>query len=150
MANGRFSKIRIPFLIGLQLSLAFSCGGVDVPVIERVQDHEVLSAYRLTTFNGRRDGDRLDVVVVFTSAGGTLEMNLRFQVGVPTRLAAGRYRWHQPGDTLEGRVSDRSITFLGGQSDRPSLGGVFDLLSPGDEPLYRVEIPTAELNPLDP
>lgn len=46
---------------------------------------------------------------------------------------------------LEGVVTDRSVTFLGGQSDRPSLGGVFDLLSAEGTPIYRVTVPTAQL-----
>ncbi len=74
-------------------------------------------------------------------------MDLRFRIGVPTRLESGQYYWAQEDDTLTGQVQARSVTFLGGQSDNPALGGVFELLSPTGRPVYKVTIPTSEVHP---
>jgi len=75
-------------------------------------------------------------------------MDLRFRIGVPTRLESGQYHWQQADGTLEGQVRARSVTFLGGQSDNPNLGGVFELLSSTGRPLYKVTLPTSEVKPL--
>ncbi len=135
-------------LIGVQVFALLACGRTEEPRIERLRDHQRLSGYRLTSFGGDRDGESLSVQIVFESPETALRMELHFRVGVPTRLAAGRYRWKQEGRTLEGPVADRSVTFLGGQSDRPSLGGVFELLSAEGTPVYRVTVPTAPLTSL--
>ena len=38
-----------------------------------------------------------------------------------------------------------SATFLGGQSGRPSIGGIFELISPEGERLFQVRIPVREV-----
>jgi hypothetical protein len=43
-------------------------------------------------------------------------------------------------------VRERSSTFLGGQSEPPSIGGRFDLIGSGGRPLYRIAIPLQPLN----
>jgi hypothetical protein len=42
-------------------------------------------------------------------------------------------------------VRQRSVTFLGGQSGSPSIGGRFDLIGTDNRPQYRVTIPLQEL-----
>ena len=72
-------------------------------------------------------------------------MDLLFRIGVPTRLESGQYRWERHDEVLEGLVRASSVTFLGGQSDNPNLGGVFQLLSASGDPIYRVTLPTSEV-----
>ena len=48
----------------------------------------------------------------------------------------------------EKAAAARSVTFLGGQSGPPSIGGIFDLVGPSGAALYRVNIPVTELKPI--
>lgn len=105
-------------------------GGVDV------------SRFALTSIKGTRDGDRLDVQAIFGGAAGQqIRVDLRFTVGIPTTLKSGTWTGVGSG----GGVKERSVTFLGGQSGPPSLGGRFDLVAPDGSARYRVTIPVQEL-----
>ena len=119
-------------------------------MIENLQEVRKLTDYQLISLTGRRDGDLLPVRVVFEASSLNLLMNLHFRIGVPTRLESGQYYWKQDDEILEGRVRARSVTFLGGQSDHPNLGGVFELLSTGGSAIYKVTLPTSEVIPSDP
>jgi hypothetical protein len=66
---------------------------------------------------------------------------LHFTVSPPTHLASGT--WSGLGG--EGSVRERSVTFLGGQSGPPSLGGQFDLIGSDNTLQYRVAIPLQPL-----
>lgn len=68
-------------------------------------------------------------------------MDLQFTVGVPTSLKSGTWTGLGSG----GIVKERSVTFLGGQSGPPSIGGRFDLIAPDGRAQYRVNIPLQEL-----
>jgi len=127
------------------LLLMTSCQTVREAAIEDVETGTKLSDYRMISLTGRRDGDRLPVQVVFEAGSSQLRMDLRFRIGVPTRLESGGYSFEQADRTLQGRVRERSATFLGGQSDNPNLGGVFELLSREGAPLYKVSLPTSEV-----
>ena len=122
-----------------------SCQTVREAAIEDVETGTKLSDYRMISLTGRRDGDRLPVQVIFEAGSSQLRMDLRFRIGVPTRLESGGYPFEQADRTLQGRVRERSVTFLGGQSDNPNLGGVFELLSREGAPLYKVTLPTSEV-----
>ena len=127
------------------LLLLADCRGVQEAAIEDVETETQLSEFRMISLTGRRDGDRLPVQVVFEAGSSQLRMDLQFRIGVPTRLESGGYSFEQAAGTLQGRVRERSVTFLGGQSDNPNLGGVFELLSREGVPLYKVTLPTSEV-----
>ncbi len=76
-----------------------------------------------------------------------LTRDLRFRIGVPTRLEEGSYLWQQADTVLRGPVKQVSATFLGGQAGRPSIGGTFELMSPEGERVYEVRIPVREVAP---
>jgi hypothetical protein len=97
---------------------------------------------RMQSLTGVRDGDVLKARLAFASDGSELVMDMLFRIGVPTRLETGRYRWQRKEGTIEGPVEAESVTFLGGQSDGPSLGGDFLLLSSNGVRLYKVIVPT--------
>jgi hypothetical protein len=73
-----------------------------------------------------------------------LDVELHFEIGVPTRLTQGTWRWNRNNAVTTGTVAQHSLSFLGGQSGAPSVGGAFDLLLDG-APRYRVNIPLTEL-----
>ena len=99
----------------------------------------------MLSLEGRRDGDELPIELRIEGPSSRLLMDLDFEIGVPTRLISGRYRWALEGSVLEGTVRSSSVTFLGGQSDNPNLGGVFQLLDTAGEPVFRVTLPTSEV-----
>ena len=132
-------------LLMLALVAGVACSRPRVADIESLRDRQHLSSYRLYSVSGVRDGDRLQAEVIFLADSSVLRMEMRFRIGIPTRLGSGRYRWQQGEKIIEGAINARSVTFLGGQSGRPSIGGTFELLSVDGEPLYKVTLPTTEV-----
>ncbi len=126
------------------LLLLGSCGGRPAG-IEDLRAHEDLSLFKLGSIRGGRDGDRLQVQAMFSDSSSALVMRMQFVIGSPTQLESGIWQWDRNGARLEGAISARSVTFLGGQSGPPSIGGTFILLMPDGNPGYRVAIPTSEL-----
>ena len=119
-----------------------ACGGRDSKPVESLSGGKDTSTFVLSSLAGTRDGDKLQARAVFSGAGSeSIAMDLRFGIGVPTHLESGT--WTEGGMT--GTVRERSVTFLGGQSGPPSLGGKFDLLGSDGTARYRVTIPVQEL-----
>lgn len=124
-----------------------ACQSGSKPMIQRIRDGQDLTSYRLRSVAGARDGDRLRAEVVFAANNSSLlRMDLLFRIGVPTRLEDGKYHWDQGNQATQGNVTAKSVTFLGGQSGRPSIGGVFELQS-SDVSLYEIRLPAHELAP---
>lgn len=133
---------RAPAIAALIILLLAGCRTKDARPVEDLDGGRDVSRFVLTSIKGTRDGDRLAVQAVFGGAAGErIQVDLRFTVGVPTSLKSGTWTGLGSG----GGVKERSVTFLGGQSGPPSIGGRFDLLTPDGNPLYRVTIPLREL-----
>ena len=136
---------RLSLLICTWLFLLPNCQNIGEATIENLQEESTLTDYQMISLTGRRDGDRLPVRLVFEASSSNLRMDLLFRIGVPTRLESGQYHWERQDEVLEGLVRASSVTFLGGQSDNPNLGGVFQLLSASSDPIYKVTLPTSEV-----
>jgi len=134
-----------PILLYLAAILLVACGGTKHTPVEDLTHHDDLSLFKLQSARGTRDGDRLRTQVMFSDSSSILTVDMRFAVGSPTTLESGTWRWNRNSQLLNGTVTARSITFLGGQDGPPSIGGAFDLLDPGGAPLYRVNVPLTEL-----
>jgi len=119
-----------------------SCGGAKHPLLEELSHQEDLGFMHLDAARGTRDGDVLSAQLLITDSSNILTMDLHFQVTPPTRLDSGAWKFSRGSS---GRVEARSVTFLGGQSGPPSLGGTFDLLDPQGHALYRIHLPTTQL-----
>lgn len=130
--------------ICLGLALLASCANQKHPAVEDLTHREDLSFFKLGSINGTRDGDRLDAQAIFTDSSSILEVELHCEVGTPTRLSSGTWRWTRNNTAASGAVAEHSLSFLGGQSGAPSIGGTFDLLQNGAAH-YRVSIPLTEL-----
>ena len=139
------SPKRLSLLVGSAFFLLSSCRNIEEATIENLQENSTLTEYQTITLTGRRDGDRLPVRLVFEAPSSNLRLDLLFRIGVPTRLESGQYHWEGQDEVLEGPVRASSVTFLGGQSDNPNLGGVFQLLSASGDPIYQVRLPTSEV-----
>ena len=135
--------MRILFLV-VNLVLLAACGGRKHAALEDLTGHEDLSFFKPGSVQGTRDGDRLDTQALFTDSSSMLTVQMRFEIGAPTRLVSGLWRWTRNNGATSGTVAERSVDFLGGQSGPPSFGGTFDLLFDGT-PRYRIRIPLTEL-----
>ena len=142
--NARTLAARSLALCGVLLLLA-ACGGEKRPGIVDLSGRENLSLYTLGSLRGVRDGDRLEARAMFSDSSSSLVMEMKFAIGSPTTLESGSWRWARNNGLMSGAVSARSVTFLGGQSGPPSIGGTFELLGSDGVARYRVTIPVAEL-----
>jgi hypothetical protein len=132
---------RLAALVLLLIGIA-GCRKPAAHAVEDLHGAQDLSGFALSRLHGTRDGDALQARALYTDgSGGQLRVELHFRVGVPTRLESGT--WHGLGS--EGRVAERSVTFLGGQSAAPSLGGKFNLLGPDGSPRYAITVPLQPL-----
>jgi hypothetical protein len=128
--------------------LTAACSGTKRPAIEDLSGHENLSLYTLGVLRGARDGDRLTTQAMLSDSSSILTMDMRFTIGSPTALQSGEWKWARNNGMAGGAIAARSVTFLGGQSGPPSIGGIFDLVGPSGAALYRVNIPVTELKPI--
>ncbi len=138
MSKNRLLSIVV---IGVALAMGCSCSGLSEPVIESAGTGQPLAIW-LRSLTGARDGGTLRANAVFTGEAGRLELTMAFELGVPTTMTAGSYQGEIQEVPVKGGIRARSVTFLGGQSDRPSLGGSFSLLGPDGAELYRLKLPT--------
>jgi hypothetical protein len=139
-------RCRNRFALGLMcllLACSVGCGSRSIAAVENVGGNgEDVSGFVLKSLKGTRDGETLEVQAVYGDrATRTLLVNLRFDVRPPARLTSGTWK----GLGGEGAVEQRSVTFLGGQTAGPSIGGRFDLMSPDHRALYRITLPVQEL-----
>lgn len=138
--RNRWLKSQIVFAVCLFLG---ACQGNRRPLLEDLSHREDFGLMRLANATGIRDGDKLAAQLLITDSSSILTMDLHFQVTPPTRLESGTWKFNRGGS---GAVAARSVTFLGGQSGPPSLGGAFDLLDERGQLRYRVHLPTTELH----
>ena len=122
--------------------LAFAgCAQRSGTPLEDLHGGRDLSTFTLTSVRGTRDGDRLNARVVYSNGAEEFRVDLNIAIGAPSRLESGS--WTGLGGS--GTVRERALTFLGGQSGPPSIGGRFDLMDAQGTALYRVTVPLQEL-----
>jgi hypothetical protein len=121
--------------------LITSCTRADKRPLQDLSGKEDLSRFTIQSVRGVRDGDHLAAQAVISDSSSILTLDLHFAVGSPTTLESGTWRWSRPAGLLNGTLSARSVTFLGGQDGPPSIGGTFDL-PPSDA---RVTLPLTVL-----
>src|SRR5579862_3502402 len=124
--------------------LLAACARSERPPLQDLSSHEDLSGFKIQSVRGVRDGDRLAAQVLISDSSSILTLDLHFAIGSPTTLASGDWRWSRPGRLLNGTVSARSVTFLGGQDGPPSIGGTLHLAGT-DGSTYRVNLPLTAL-----
>jgi hypothetical protein len=117
------------------------CGSRPTNPVEDLGGTHDVSTFALRSLKGTRDGELLEVRALYGDDSRSLRVDLQFKVAPPARLESGTWT----GLAGKGGVRERSVTFLGGQSGRPSIGGRFDLIGPDNRTLYRVTIPLQEL-----
>ena len=123
------------------LLLVSACTRPPARVFEDLGGGQDVSAFALKSIRGTRDGERLDVRALFGDESRTVAVVLQFKINPQARLETGSWS----GLNTQGSVDERSTTFLGGQSEPPSIGGRFDLVGEDRLPLYRITIPLQPL-----
>lgn len=119
--------------------LLASCAHREKAPLQDLTGHADLSRFKIQSITGVRDGDRLNAKVLISDSSSVLSVDLHFAIGSPTTLQSGTWRWSLPGGLVGGTVTARSVMFLGGQDDGPSIGGTFDLNAP-TYPTYRLTL----------
>src|SRR5438132_135718 len=89
------TSIRRRMALPLTAMLALVACQNDKLSIRRTRDGQELSSYHLKSVTGIRDGDKLLSEVVLGDNAGTLTMQLKFLIGVPTKLEIGNYVWQR-------------------------------------------------------
>ena len=137
------SAILLPILVGT-MTLG-GCGGPKGPLLTDLANGQDLTFFKLDSLRGTRDGDRLGVRALFTDTSAMVTVNLRFEITPMARLTAGTWESNRGNRRSSGNVNAKSVDFLGGQSNAPSIGGTFELVNAQGVPAYRVRIPLTEL-----
>ena len=127
------------------LILLAACAGRR-PLVEDLLGREDLSKFALDSVRGARDGDHLNARARITDGSSTFSLEMRFMIGPTTRLQSGQWQRMRDNTVNGGVMTERSVTFLGGQSGPPSIGGRFDLLGAAGAPEYRVTLPVTPLS----
>ncbi|MDZ4803038.1 MAG: hypothetical protein SGI92_33175 [Bryobacteraceae bacterium] len=117
------------------------CAPRSTSPVEDLSGTRDVSQFALTSLKGTRDGELLAVQAVYGDASKSLSVHLSFNVTPPAKLITGKWT----SLSGEGSVRQRAVTFLGGQSGPPSIGGNFELSGADGKPLYRVNIPLQQL-----
>src|SRR4051794_35177416 len=108
-------------LLAAALVLFLGCRSRSANPVEDPSGTQDVSRFVLRSLQGTRDGELLDVRASYGDESRTLRLGLHLRVTPPARLESGTWT----GPSGEGTVRQRSVTFLGGQSGPPSIGGSF-------------------------
>lgn len=130
-----------PASAALSVVLLIACGSRQMKPVEDLSGTRDAADFALTSLKGTRNGERVAVQAVYRAGSRSLTVDLLFRLTPQAKLERGTWA----GLAGEGSVQERSVTFLGGQSGPPSIGGRFDLIGSGDKAIYRVTIPLQPL-----
>ena len=113
---------------------------------ERIDGAQAITLpLKLDGIRGVRDGGSVKAEARFTDGADVLTMNITLQLVPPPEFRSGRYEGTIGGKAIAGQVECPSITFFGGQSDQPSVGGVFILKDEQNRPVYRIRMPATPM-----
>ena len=136
------------FLWALGLTLLAAGCAPGSPSLERFEGSEWIEVGPVVveSMSGQRDGADVRATGVFSHGEDRMTLSLEFVLGPPARFVRGRHSSRIAGQFIESPVSSESVTFLGGQSDAPSIGGVFLFENPRDGSRYRLRFPPTLMN----
>lgn len=113
---------------------------------ERIDGPQITTLpFKLDGIRGVRDGASVNAQARFTDGADVLTMNIALQLVPPPEFRSGRYEGNIGGKVIAGQVECPSITFFGGKSDQPSVGGIFILKDEQNRPVYRIRIPATPM-----
>ncbi len=83
--------------------------------------------FKFDGIRGVRDGASVNAEARFSDGADVITMNITLHLVPPPEFRSGVYEATMGGQTTAGGVECTSLTYLGGQADQPSVGGVFIL-----------------------
>ena len=132
----------LPLLI---LMLVFGCASAQYK-FERIDgDQSVSLPLKFEGLYGLRDGAQVKAEGQFADGNDVVTMNVVLFLRPPAEFQSGTYQAVIGGKMTSGAVDCPSLTFQGGQTALPTVGGVFVLKDELNRPLYRITIPAAQL-----
>jgi hypothetical protein len=113
---------------------------------ERMEgERAVVLPLKFDGFYGVRDGALVKAEGRFVDGADAVTLNIDIFLRPPAEFQSGRYEAMIGGKMSSGRVECPSLTFQGGQTAMPAVGGVFILKDEQNRSLYRVRIPAMTL-----
>ena len=94
---------------------------------------------------GARDGASVSAEARLADGDDLVTININLYLTPSAEFGSGTYQASIGGQNTAGIVECQSLTFLGGQTAQPSVGGVFILLDKQNRAAYRVRIPATTL-----
>ena len=94
---------------------------------------------------GVRDGATVSAEARLIDGDDLVTININLYLRPPAEFRFGTYEATIGGKTTSGIVECPSLTFLGGQTAQPNVGGVFILKDEQNRPAYRVRIPATTM-----
>ncbi len=135
--------IRLPLLLVLLSTVG--CANPEYR-FERVDSPQPSTLpFKFDGIRGVRDGASVKAEARFIDGSDFVTMNIALQLVPPPEFRSGIYEATIGGKTTMGRVECTSLTYLGGQADQPSVGGVFILKDGQNLPVYRITIPATPM-----
>ena len=128
----------------LLLSLA---GCADASYRFERQDGETFVSLplKLEGFYGLRDGATVNAEARFADGADQVTMKIAIFLRPPAEFRSGTYEGMIGGQSVSGSVDCPSLSFLGGQTALPNVGGLFILKDDQNRPGFRVRIPSTML-----
>src|SRR5262249_10926872 len=137
------SRLRLASLFTFVLLVGCAKTGYRFQQVDK--DPPVELPLKLTGFYGVRDGSIVTAEAHFTDGSDRVTMNIVLFLRPPAEFRSGTYEASVGGRMIVGAVECPSLTFQGGQTALPVVGGLFTLKDENSRPLYRVNIPAMPL-----
>jgi hypothetical protein len=109
-------------------------------------EHAAELPLKFDGFYGLRDGAWVNAEARFADGADQVTMRIRIYLRPPAEFSSGTYQGMIGGKMAAGRVECPSLTFQGGQTALPTVGGLFLLKDDQNRTVYRVRIPATELS----
>jgi hypothetical protein len=123
----------------------FGCTKSDFRFEQIDNEPAIALPLKLDGFSGLRDGATVNAEARFVDGNDAVTMNVRLFLRPPAEFQSGSYQGVIGGKMISGSVECPSLTFQGGQTALPSVGGTFVLKNESGASAYRVTIPATQL-----
>jgi hypothetical protein len=135
------------FSVAFLLAFLFMSGCVGTEYrFERIDGAQpILLPLKFDGLYGLRDGAVVKAEGRFVDGNDVAVLHIDLVLRPPAEFQSGTYHATIAGRTVSGSVECPSLTFQGGQTALPTVGGVFVLKDEENRPLYRVRIPATPL-----
>jgi len=122
------------------------CANNDEPVLEELAN-DLYQPRTVTNYqvSGKRDGATTQVLIIFKLENDErLQLELEITYNPVPVLKSGYWKINGK-ESSSGNVQAKSLKFLGGQGEGPSVGGQFQLKD-NSQPRFRAFIPLRPIN----